>query len=180
MASVFQRVPHPLVGPDRHPHVDPTPSEHWYDRSSLDVAAVVTIEDQTEEDFFRYAPENRFCEFIDGVVYMPSPVSIRHQELVFFLLSLLAGYRDERGGGTVMMGPAVLRVVPGRDLEPDIFVTPPGAGRYHPAAWPSVRRTLSSRSSRRATDHTTSIASEPSTRRPASRRSGLSTTATRC
>ncbi len=127
MASVFQRVPHPLVGPDRHPHVDPTPSEHWYDRSSLDVAAVVTIEDQTEEDFFRYAPENRFCEFIDGVVYMPSPVSIRHQELVFFLLSLLAGYRDERGGGTVMMGPAVLRVVPGRDLEPDIFVTPPGA-----------------------------------------------------
>src|SRR5690242_18122559 len=116
-----------VVGRDRLPDVEPAPPEQWYDRSSLPVEAMVTIEGQTEEDFFRFAPEDRFCEFIDGVVYLPSPVSIRHQDIVRFMLVLLDGFRCERGTGKVMMGPAVLRVAPDRDLEPDVFVVPIGA-----------------------------------------------------
>src|SRR5690606_12275382 len=92
-----------------------------------------TIEDQTEEDFYLYAPENRFCEFIDGVVYLPPPVTIRHQEILGFLLHLITGFSCERGFGTVMFGPAVLRVAPGRNLEPDIFVVPPGVRGLPPS-----------------------------------------------
>jgi Uma2 family endonuclease len=99
-----------------------------YDRSSLRGDFMVALFDQTEEDFFRYAPENRFCEFIDGVVYMPSPVSWRHQEIVQFLFHLLDAYRCEKGLGPIFTGPAVLKLRAGRAVEPDIFVLPPGAG----------------------------------------------------
>ncbi|WP_169980028.1 Uma2 family endonuclease [Tautonia rosea] len=110
----------------RHPEVEPTPPESWYDRSSISADAMVMIEGQTEEDFFRFAPENRYCEFIDGIVYMPSPVSPRHQKLVGFWYVLLSTYSEARELGEVMMGPAVFRVAPNRDLEPDVFVTPVG------------------------------------------------------
>ncbi|MEW4568442.1 Uma2 family endonuclease [Tautonia sp. JC769] len=110
----------------RHPDVEPTPAESWYDRSTIPDDEMHTIEGQTEEDFFRFAPENRYCELIDGVVYMPSPVTWRHQELVFFWMSLLSTFCSERNLGKVGMGPAVLRIAPGRDLEPDVFVAPVG------------------------------------------------------
>ncbi|WP_152052033.1 Uma2 family endonuclease [Tautonia marina] len=110
----------------RHPEVEPTLPECWYDRSSISADAMVTIEDQTEEDFFRFAPENRYCELIDGVVYMPSPVTWRHQDFVGFWYVLLSCFCDARDLGKVGMGPAVLRVAPGRDLEPDVFVAPVG------------------------------------------------------
>ena len=111
---------------EAHPDVEPAPPEARYDRSSIHVDALVTIEGQTEEDFFRYAPETRFCEFIDGVVYMPSPVREDHQDIVGFLYILLNMYRNVRGFGKVMMGPMVLRVAPNRNLEPDLFVAPLG------------------------------------------------------
>ena len=111
---------------DAHPDVELTSPEQWYDRSSIRFDAMVTIERQTEEDFFRYAPENRICEFIDGVVYMPSPVTENHQDFVGFLYILLNTYCRYRGFGKVMMGPMVLRVAPNRNLEPDLFVAPPG------------------------------------------------------
>src|SRR6476661_4901644 len=78
----------------------------FYDRSSLRRDFMVAMFDQTEEDFFRYAPESRFCEFIDGVVYMPSPVNVRHQEVVQFLFHLLHGYSLEKGLGPIFLGPA--------------------------------------------------------------------------
>jgi len=112
---------------DRHPDVEPAPPEHWYDRSSIKTDAVVAIEGQTEEDYFQHAPETQYCEFLDGTVYMPSPVGLRHQELVGFWYILLNGFRYEHGGGRVVTGPAVLRIAPGKDLEPDVFVTPVGA-----------------------------------------------------
>lgn len=117
---------------DRLPDIEPTPPEAWYDRSSIRDDLMVMIPDQTEEDFYLYAPEKRFCEQIDGVVYMPCPVSCRHQELtgLWYILALLCGERA--GAGTVLMGPAVLRVAPGRNLEPDLFVAPPGAQPLEP------------------------------------------------
>jgi Uma2 family endonuclease len=95
-----------------------------YDRSSLRGDFMVTIPDQSEEDFFLYAPEKRFCEFIDGVIYMPSPVGVRHQEVLQFLFLLLDGYFKERDRRKVLTGPAVLKLRPGRNFEPDIFVLP--------------------------------------------------------
>lgn len=119
--------------PDPEPVAEapaPAPPESWYDRYSITVDAMVTILDQSPEDFERLAPENRFCDYIDGVVYMPSPVSDDHQLQVGFFYFLVAGYNDERAIGTVLLGPAVLRLSERRKPEPDLFVRPadPAAG----------------------------------------------------
>lgn len=104
----------------------PDPMARWYDRSSITADAMVMIVGQTPEDFEKYAPEGRFCDYIDGIVYMPSPVTHRHQDHTIFLCDLINGFRHERGGiGKVMMGPAVLRISPRYKPEPDLFVEPP-------------------------------------------------------
>ncbi|HEV3167546.1 MAG TPA: Uma2 family endonuclease [Isosphaeraceae bacterium] len=97
-----------------------------YDRSSLEGDYMVMIAGQTEEDYFRRAPENQFCEFIDGIVYMPSPVSVSHQQLVQFVFHLLDGFRSERDCGPILTGPAVFKLGIGRDVEPDLFMLPVG------------------------------------------------------
>ncbi len=96
----------------------------WYDRSSLAGDYMVTIEGQSPDDWEKFAPESRICEYLDGVVYMPSPVSIRHQQIVIFLADLLNGFRWEGRCGEVLTGPAPLRLSWLRKLEPDIFVLP--------------------------------------------------------
>jgi Uma2 family endonuclease len=111
-----------VAGARSRPVADSTPAiyqrpSHWDD-------SMFTIAGQTSEDFERYAPESRFCEYINGIVYMPSPVSDRHQKQVGFLFHLLDGFRCERGGGDVLMGPAVLRLAEEWKPEPDLFVRP--------------------------------------------------------
>ncbi len=106
--------------------VDPAevPPGLWYDRSSLVGDFMVMIDGQTEGDFLRYAPENRTCEFIDGIVYMPSPATLEHQfdnQILFFLLE---GFTGERRSGIVLTGPAAVRLRPDCLLEPDAFVLP--------------------------------------------------------
>ena len=66
--------------------------ELWFDRSSITADVMVTIEGVSEEEWWRYAPEGRVCEFFDGVVYMPSPATIEHQDDVGFWYFLLSGY----------------------------------------------------------------------------------------
>ncbi len=108
------------------PEADPNdPTKVWYDRSSLNGDYMVMIPDQTLEDYLRRAPENRICEFIDGVVYMPSPASLRHQFDVILLSFLLRGFTATRPVGRLLAAPACLRVSEGRLLEPDLFVVPP-------------------------------------------------------
>lgn len=116
------------------PTVEPGPTAEWYDRSSIDVDAMVMILDQSPEDFERRAPETRFCDYLDGVVYMPSPASDRHQDLGGFLYVLLRGFCEDRDAGLVLTGPAVLRLGPTRIPEPDVFVRPmPGVAADVPA-----------------------------------------------
>ncbi|GIX46141.1 MAG: hypothetical protein KatS3mg131_0352 [Candidatus Tectimicrobiota bacterium] len=76
----------------------------------------------TEERYFAEAPETRLAEFEDGDLIVPSPANIRHQDLVRFLTFLLCGFLSARGLGKVFNGPAVVRLRPGLDYEPDIFV----------------------------------------------------------
>ncbi|MDB5350444.1 MAG: hypothetical protein JWN86_1691 [Planctomycetota bacterium] len=95
-----------------------------YDRSSLKGDFLVILEDQTSEDFERFAPERQFCDYIEGRVYMPSPVSQRHQEQVGFFHHLLVGFRGVSGLAGGLMGPAVLRIDQEHKPEPDVFVLP--------------------------------------------------------
>ena len=107
------------------PEDDPDdPTKVWYDRSSLDGDYMVMIPDQTLEDYLRRAPENKICEYIDGIVYMPSPASLRHQFDVILLSFLLRGFTTTWLVGRLLAAPACLRVSEGRLLEPDLFVVP--------------------------------------------------------
>jgi Uma2 family endonuclease len=83
---------------------------------------LVRIGGWTEERYFAEAPESQIVEYEDGELIVPSPVSIRHQELVGFLTFLLRGYANSKGLGRVFNGPAVVRLRPDLDYEPDIFV----------------------------------------------------------
>lgn len=120
--SYASNMPEPEDDPD-----DPT--KVWYDRSSLNGDYMVMIPDQSLEDYLRRAPENKICEYIDGIVYMPSPASLWHQFDVFLLAFLLDGFTSIRQVGHLQGGPASLRVGGNQLLEPDLFVLP-----YEPAA----------------------------------------------
>jgi Uma2 family endonuclease len=110
-------------------------SRKVFNRSSLQGDFLVTIPDQTAEDFEEHAPESQFCEFVEGTIYMPSPVSDRHQDLVLFLTYLFGDFLDEHPGlGHILAGPAVLRLTPERFLEPDIFIRPLETGPDRPPA----------------------------------------------
>lgn len=100
------------------------PTSEVYDRSSLRGNYLVMIAGQTEEDFFRLAPEKQFCEFIDGIVYMPSPISIGHQRHALFLAFLLNGFQSAQMPLEILLGPAVLKLRNDCNLEPDVFVLP--------------------------------------------------------
>ncbi len=114
------------VEPTTHEDDGIDPSKDWYDRSSLKGDFMVMIADQTEEEYLRRCPENKFCEFIDGVVYMPSPVDSWHQFETQFLSVLLEMFTEAHQAGIVLTGPAAIRIRPGCLLEPDLFVLPPG------------------------------------------------------
>ena len=75
----------------------------------------------TEERYLTEAPEDRLWEFQDGELIVHSPATPGHQRMVRFLTILLSGFVEERGLGEVFNGPAVLRLRPGADKEPDLF-----------------------------------------------------------
>lgn len=75
----------------------------------------------SETRYFAEAPETRLAEFEDGEIVMHSPAGTRHQHVVRFLTFLITGYVTTRRLGTVLNGPAVVRLRPGLDYEPDIF-----------------------------------------------------------
>lgn len=82
---------------------------------------LVRLAGWTEERYFAEAPEDQIVEFEEGEIIVPSPATARHQQLVRFLTFLLAGYARTRQLGEVLNGPAVVRLAPGLDYEPDIF-----------------------------------------------------------
>jgi Uma2 family endonuclease len=82
---------------------------------------LVYMDGWTEERYLAEAPEMGFVEFADGELIVHSPVSIRHQEIAGFLTFLLTGYVDSNGLGTVLNGPAVVRLRPDLLYEPDVF-----------------------------------------------------------
>ena len=96
----------------------------WYDRSSLPGDFMVMIAGQTEDDYLRNAPDRQFCEFIDGIVYMPPRDHIVHQLNVQFLVALLSYYHAQRPVGLLATGPAAIKLRDGCWLEPDLFIVP--------------------------------------------------------
>ena len=94
------------------------------DGEEMPAAYLVRLPGWTEERYFREAPETRFVEFEDGEVIVHSPVGIRHQDVTIFFTMLLRGYVRRRQLGRILNGPAVVRLRPGLNYEPDIFFIP--------------------------------------------------------
>jgi Uma2 family endonuclease len=117
------------------PESEGVPPELWFDRSSITADAMVTIVGVSEEEWWKFAPEDQICEFFDGVVYMPSPATDEHQDEVSFWFDILNGFRiSTKASFRVRMGPAVLRLASGQCPEPDLFVVPKGPGPHSPPA----------------------------------------------
>jgi Uma2 family endonuclease len=74
-----------------------------------------------EEEFYALAGEDTDWEYLDGRLVM-SPASMRHEELFRFLLNLLGGFLDERGGAKVFGSRYPMRLDERWSPEPDLLV----------------------------------------------------------
>jgi Uma2 family endonuclease len=75
----------------------------------------------SEEKFYALEGEDCDWEFLDGRLVM-SPVSNRHEDLFRFLLIVLGGFLDERGGGAVRGSRYPMRLDERWSPEPDVMV----------------------------------------------------------
>jgi Uma2 family endonuclease len=82
----------------------------------------------TEAEFYARDDEDSPWEYLDGRLVM-SPSSHRHEELFRFLLTLLSGFLDERGGGHVLGSRYPMRLDERWSPEPDLLVV--RAERHH-------------------------------------------------
>ncbi len=89
----------------------------------------------TYDEFLAWAGEDIHAEWVDGEVTVFVPPSIRHQDLVLFLGSLLSWYARALGLGRVMVAPFEMRLAPGQaSREPDLlFVARSHTDRLAPA-----------------------------------------------
>ncbi len=94
------------------------------DGEEISASYLVRLGGWTEERYFREASETRAVEFEDGEVIVHSPASRRHQRLVRFLTMLLQAYVFRLRLGEILNGPAVVRLRPGLNYEPDLFFIP--------------------------------------------------------
>jgi Uma2 family endonuclease len=75
----------------------------------------------SEEEFYRLAGEDTPWEYLDGRLVM-TPASNRHEDQFRFLLTLVSGYLDERGGGIVRGSRFPMRLDERWSPEPDLMV----------------------------------------------------------
>lgn len=75
----------------------------------------------SEEEFYALEGEDSDWEFLDGRLVM-SPASNRHENLFRFLLMILSGFLDERGGGAVRGSRYPMRLDERWSPEPDLMV----------------------------------------------------------
>ncbi len=87
----------------------------------LEPPFVVVRSGVTEDDFYRLAGEDSEWEYLDGRLVM-SPASDRHEDLFRFLITLLSGFLDERGGAVVRGSRYPMRLDANWSPEPDLLV----------------------------------------------------------
>jgi Uma2 family endonuclease len=75
----------------------------------------------SEEEFYRLEGEDSDWEYLDGRLVM-SPASDRHEDLFSFLMTLLRGFLDERGGALVRGSRYPMRLDERWSPEPDLLV----------------------------------------------------------
>lgn len=87
----------------------------------------------TYDEFLEWADEDTLAEWVDGdVVTMPSPVSMRHQDITNFLFGVFTGYARLHDLGKVLNGPFQMKLE-SSGREPDVlFVATEHLGQLRP------------------------------------------------
>jgi len=88
------------------------------------LAALARDPDHTErmsyEEFLAWANEDTHAEWVDGRIVMPSPVSLRHQQIKNFLFAVLSKHAALFDAGIVTDGPFQMKMAR-NGREPDIL-----------------------------------------------------------
>jgi len=71
-------------------------------------------------DFLELIQENQKADLLDGVIYMASPESLDHNDLVFWLGSILRLYVEERRLGRMTVNKVAFRLSHHSAPEPDL------------------------------------------------------------
>ena len=82
---------------------------------------LLQIHGADEEMFWMFADEDTKCDLIDGVLYVHSPASRRHERLFWFLITLMGTFAQRKGLGEVLGSRFTMSPAPGRKFEPDIL-----------------------------------------------------------
>ena len=86
------------------------------------MTTTITRERLTFQEFLdQYGDEDVWAELERGEVYVMSPASLRHQDLVNFLTALLRFFAEYFGLGRVLSAPFLMRLGPDTAREPDIL-----------------------------------------------------------
>ena len=85
------------------------------------LSRVEVAERMTAREFFRYAPEDRKAELIDGVMIMPSPPSDKHERLQIFLLRLIGEFVEQHDLGQVRGSRTAVELAENQAPEPDVL-----------------------------------------------------------
>jgi Uma2 family endonuclease len=82
---------------------------------------VEVAERLTSADFFRYAPEDKKAELIDGVIIVAPPPLDEHEKLQGFLFTLLRMYTENLDLGEVRGSRTAVVLADDQTYEPDIL-----------------------------------------------------------
>ena len=78
----------------------------------------------TYDEWLAWAPESRLSEWVDGEAIEFMPPTIRHQNVIGFLFSLLRLYVGVKRLGLVLASPVEVRLSARASREPDIVFVP--------------------------------------------------------
>src|SRR5436309_10993159 len=87
----------------------------------LDLPYMIRVSGVTDATFDRLVDEDTKAELIDGVMFVHSPASMRHDEVSQFLRTLLSCFVRRRKLGSVFGPDSLVRIAPRRRFGPDTY-----------------------------------------------------------
>src|SRR5262245_63332511 len=89
---------------------------------TVDLPFTARIEDVTEKMFDRLVDEDTRAELIDGVMFVHSPASPRHDDVTGLVRFLMRGFAGARQLGKVLGPDSLIRLGRRRKVGPDGFL----------------------------------------------------------
>jgi len=80
------------------------------------------VGEATFDEFITLVQDGQKADLINGVIYMASPESIRHNKLVTWFDRVLGTYLEERGLGELTVNRVAYRLTDREAPEPDVAV----------------------------------------------------------